>query len=93
MERFGDANANALSGDTRLRLCANNLFGLDDGSLIVNGVGLSLDDISAPLIRHLAESPGITLSGLVDCLPQFDAEKLRRLCVRLCEQDVIETVP
>lgn len=92
VERFGDPNVQSIPRDARLRLCANDLFGMDNDSLIANGTALTLDEISAPLIRYLAGHPGITLCALVDSFPQLDGEKICQLCSRLCDQDVIEII-
>lgn len=92
VEQFGDSNARPIAGEARLRLCANNLFGLETGSVIANGAVLTLDDMSTSLIRCLAEHPGITLDGLLRSFPHLDAKKMVQVCAGLCAQDVMEII-
>lgn len=92
VEQLGNANAGDIPEDARLRLCASNLFGLDEGSLIANGTKVTLDEASAPLVRHIAQHPGGDLSKVLHSFPHLEPENIKQLITSLCSQDVIEIV-
>jgi ribosomal protein L16 Arg81 hydroxylase len=90
IDLFGAPHGALIPDDTRLRLNANKIHGIDDGYIIANGTRLSLDETGTRLIRCVADHPAIRLADLIAWLHDIDAEKTRRLAHSLCHQDILE---
>ncbi len=89
IEVFGNQNSAGIGEEDRIALNALRLHELEAGQVIANGVKLTLDEMSLPLVKHIAAHPKTSLHALRCEFPNLDGTKIKGLVEALCRQDVL----
>lgn len=87
IEFFGNPNAALVPDDSLIGINANNCRHWHGNEIIINGIKLSLDEISQAVVNAVAKSGLIKLKKLVENFPDYPPCKIRSFIIQMVQQD------